>query len=391
MGTNPNRCLVGLALVAWLLLLTQCGGPGTPVLKGWAPTGSTPAGSAATPTEFLYVTSSNHDGEIISFPIDRDSGVLGAPTSAQGPMTASGIAPSQNQFLYVSSEQQGIIVAYQIDQTNGALTIVPGSPFSPSGQTSFSPLWLVAGPAVYTTAQNGISGFAIGFDGGLSTVVGSPYLGGLSGQAVLAQTATTPSNTFLYATNSLDPEGRISGFRIAAPASGILTPVPGNFDTGASTGPGAIVFDGGFSTPYLFVALNNTNQIATFSVDSSTGALTPVPGSPFFVGFAPAVLALDATQKFLYALNRTEGTISGYGIGGDGSVTPVVGSPFMAGTSPGSIAVTPDNYLYVTFPDSNVIGGFAINPSSGMLTALAATPFPVVAPGLLSIVAIPSP
>ncbi len=391
MGANPNRFLVGLALLGLPLLLTQCGRPGTPVLKGAVPYGPAPVGSSPTPTEFLYVTSSNHDGEIISFPIDRNSGMLGVPTSVPGPLTASGIAPAQNQFLYVSSEQQGIIDAYQIDQTNGTLTIVSSSPFSPSGQTSFAPLWLVAGSAVYTTAQNGISGFTIGFDGGLSTVVGSPYLGGLSGQAVLAQTNTTASNTFLYATNSLDPEGRISGFRIVAPASGVLTPVPGNFVTGTSTGPGAIVFDGVFSTPYLFVALNNTNQIATFSVDSSTGALTPVPGSPFFAGFAPAVLALDATQKFLYAVNRTDGTISGYGIGADGSTIPVVGSPFVVGTSPGSIAVTPDNYLYVTFPNSNVIEGFAINSSDGRLTALAPTPFSVAAPGLLSVVDIPSP
>jgi 6-phosphogluconolactonase len=379
----PTRVLSLVALVVSSVLLAQCGGASdTTICKGFC-------GSFAGEVEFLYVTSNTHGGEILSFSIDHNSGMLGAPASVPASMAASGIATAQNHFLYVASVQAGVIDAYEIDPGNGALAVVPGSPFSPSGQVSYSPLWLVAGAAVYTTAQNGINSFSIGPDGALSTVVGSPYAGGFSGKAVLAQTKTTAANTFLFATNSLDPDGRISVFQIIAPASGLLTPVTGDFFTGANTGPGDIVFSNAFSTPYVFVALKNSKQIAMFSAEPSTGALTPVPHSPFYAGFDPTSLALDGTQKFLYVLNSVSGTIAAFGITENGNLTSV-GSPFAVGPSPASIATTPDNFLYVTLPHSNTIEGFTINSSNGGLTVLPSSPFAALEPVLLSVAKISS-
>ena len=385
MSTSLIRRLTALATVFFPMLLTQCGGgmATSKVCKGTC--GSTAQGGA----EFLYVTSSSHGGDIVSFPIDRTTGALLASSSVPGPTAASGIASAQNQFLYVTDSEESMIHAFQIDQASGALAAVPGSPFPAFDQVSSPPVWLVAGPAVYTTSQNGISGFTIATNGALSTVVGSPYDGGFSGQAVLAQPSATSANTLLYATNPFDAKGAISVFLLVAPASGILTPVPGSFVTGALTGPEAIVFDGASSPPFVFVGLNKSKQIAVFSVDPSTGALTLVPGSPIAVGFESKYLALNAEQKYLYALDSAEGKIWAYVIQSNGLLGRVSGSPFLVGAQPASIAVTPDDYLYVTLPDSNVIEGFTINSATGGLATMATSPFEVLQPGLMSVVQVP--
>jgi 6-phosphogluconolactonase len=382
MSTNSIRHLIALSFLLLAALLTECGHGGATFCQGCGPT---PGSQGA---EFLYATSSR--GQIFSFPIDRKSGALGTLAYISGPTSASGVASAQNRFLYVADKQHGVLDAFLINQTSGALTAVSGSPFSTSSLKSFPPLWLVAGPVVYTTAANGISGFTIGSNGALSTVVGSPYSGGLSGQAVLVQTNTTPANNFLYATNFLDPNGAISVYWLVAPASGLLTPVPGTFNTGKLTGPGAIVFDSAFSTSFVLVALNNSKQIAVFSADPSSGALTPVPGSPFVPGLAPTALALSAEQTFLYALNSLDDAMSVYRVASNGVLTPISGSPFPLGAEPGGIVITADDYLYISLPDSNVIEGFAINSASGELTTLPGSPFPALQAGLLSVVQIPS-
>lgn len=381
--TTASRCLTAFGVALLSILLTQCGGTGP------AKFCAGPCQSTTGQKEFLYATSTSNGGQILPFSIDSNSGVLGASTPVPGPKTASGIASAQNQFLYASDMSEAAIHAFSIDQTTGALSVIPGSPFSGFGQGSSMPLSLVAGPAVYTTAENGITGFTIGSTGALSTVVGSPYAGGFSGQAVLAQTNTMSPNTFLYATNPADPNGAISVFQLVSPQSGLLTPVPGNFFTGASTGPHAIVFAGALSTPFVFVELQNSKQIAAFSVDPSTGALTTVPGSPFTTGFVATSLALSGEQKFLYALDSAEGKISAYGISSKGILSPIANSPFTVGANPTSIAITVENFLYVTLPDSNTIQGFMINANTGAITSMPVPTFAALGPGLLSVVQVP--
>src|SRR6202012_4268773 len=97
------------------------------------------------------------------------------------------------------------------------------------------------------------------------------------------QLVVDPSGKFLYASNDNDffgnnPTDSISAFTIEP--SGALTPVPDS--PFAIPGPG-----GGTSEPFgivdtgSFVYAALLNQVAAFSVDSTTGALAFVPGSPF--------------------------------------------------------------------------------------------------------------
>jgi 6-phosphogluconolactonase (cycloisomerase 2 family) len=87
---------------------------------------------------------------------------------------------------------------------------------------------------------------------------------------------------------------------------------------------------------YLYVARSGTNGgVAVYSIGSG-GALTPVNGTPFAAGSGTFSVALDNTGTYVYAANRTDGTVSGYTIVPGAttaalSLTPLNGSPYASG------------------------------------------------------------
>jgi 6-phosphogluconolactonase len=338
--------------------------------------------------EFLYANSSS--GLILAFPVDRNSGALGAPVSTPGPAMSFGIVSAQNQFLYVSDSQTAAVDAFSINQTTGALTAVPGSPFSfGSGINILLPQWLVAGSDLYMTGFLGLAGGSIGPDGALTPVPGSPFqLNALPAQAALGPSNANPSTLHLYVTDFADPNGAITAFTVD-PSSGTLSPLPGTVATFANSAPDGIVFEAG-PNAFVFVTLPATNQIAAFTVDQTSGALTPVPNSPFGTGNHPTYLVLNSFQNALYSVNSLDGTVSAFSIASNGGLTPV-GSPYPVGADPQGIVLSSDSrFLYVANPTSNTILGFSIG-SMGALSPLPGSPFPANGATLLTLVQIPPP
>lgn len=191
------------------------------------------------------------------------------------------------------------------------------------------------------------------------------------------------------------PPGGIFAFTIDS--TGALTAVPNSpftipGQTVANSPPTGIVDTGS----YVYAALSQANQIAAFSIVSVngafTGALTPVPGSPFSAGTAPTTLVLAG--NFLYAINSPVGsvssdrTISGYSINSaNGVLTQLSGSPFaIAGFSMATDSF--GRYLYVAEPAG--IQAFSIDSTSGALTPLSGSPLASGAT-LLTVVQIPPP
>ncbi len=81
--------------------------------------------------------------------------------------------------------------------------------------------------------------------------------------------------------------------------------------------------------------------VSAYTIDATSGALTPVAGSPFAAGGFTDILAVDPTGKFAYVANVYSNNVSAYTIDGtSGALTPVAGSPFAAGTQPQAITVT---------------------------------------------------
>ena len=119
--------------------------------------------------------------------------------------------------------------------------------------------------------------------------------------------------------------------------------------------------------------------VAAFAINSSTGALTNVPGSPFPTGSNdPAFIAGEPSGKFIYVADID--AIDGYVIDANsGALSPIAGSPFLTASSPQSIAVDPSGtFLYASGYQDSVIFGFSVDSGTGSLTALVGSPFPSV-------------
>src|SRR5207248_11042345 len=132
-------------------------------------------------------------------------------------------------------------------------------------------------------------------------------------------------------------------------ASNELTEVPPRVPTGAS--PIALAIDpaGGF----LFAANAGSNSVSVYSINSGSGALGEISGSPFPTT-SPLALALSPSGKFLYVANAPSGMVSAYGIQSTGALTG--GVSFAAGPNPSSIAVDSGAHsLYATHVTSSTV------------------------------------
>jgi len=387
MPTNAFRTLSTLFMVVVLsLALTSCGSNAN-VICSPPPSGSNNSGictcaseTGACPItpgpEFLYGVGSSG---IQAFSIDHNSGALTALPSASGPSMSFGLTSVNNQFLYVSDSQNAQLDGFSINQTTGALTPLASSPFSTG--TFSAPVGLVS-PAgserLYIADVARVDAFTVDANGLPTALSTSPYLSGTNLFLTI-----DPSGQFLY-TSIDDPPGGIFAFTINS--TGALTAVPGSpftipGQTVANSRPYGIVDTG----TYVYATLSGTNQVGAFSIVSATGALVPVPGSPFSAGATPLTLVLAGS--FLYALN--DGGVSGYSINSStGVLTPLSDPPFaIIGGS-----MTTDflgQHLYV--PGLNGVQAFSIDATSGNLTPIAGSPFPGGAASALTVVQIPPP
>lgn len=354
--------LAGISvLLALAAILNACGGSSTvcPLAGGCC------VGAACAQPEFLYATATN---KVLVFSVDRNSGVLTAKTPVNGPSDGTGLrATAGNSFVYVSDINAQNVDAFAVDATSGALTPISGSPFagvsSPTGLVDNGKFLYVA-----NLEDDTISGFTIAANGALIPLAGFPLATAPGPIAV----AIDPTGKFLYVSNFHSGLGQISGYAIDA--SGGLTPVPGSpYTSVLSGGPQGLAIQS--NSKFLYAALTNNGSVAGFTIDGTSGALTPIAGSPFPDAGQPNDVVIEPMEKFLYTCNGATGTVNGYSIDGTtGALTPLSSSPFPVGSGPLRMAVE-FGRLYVTNSASNSISGFSMDGSSGALTALSGSPY----------------
>lgn len=120
-------------------------------------------------------------------------------------------------------------------------------------------------------------------------------------------------------------------------------------------------------------------ELDTVAIDSTTGALTQLAGSPFSAGKDPLRIASDPSGKLLFTVNSQDNTVSAFTIDAtSGNLVPVVGSPFPVLAAPDALTVDPTGaFLYVA--DSSSSGGdisvFRISAGTGVLNAIGGSPF----------------
>jgi 6-phosphogluconolactonase len=351
----------GFALVtslAALLLLAACGGGG-----------STPTPPTST-SDFLYEANNN---QVSIFQVDSSTGsVISTPLPATGPALGGGLALTSTNFLYAADSGNNAVDAYSVNTSSGALTTVSGSPYTvASGQGASGMSVDSAGKFLFVPQHNTnqVAAFTINSAGQLTMVPGSPFSTG----SFPVQSIVDPSGKYLYVSNNMDALGGISAYTIGS--NGVLTPIPGApFTTLVNGGPaGMAVHPNG---NFLYIAMAGVTaagtQVVGQMINTTTGALSPIPGSPFAVGNEPTEVAIDPAGKFLFASNLADNTVSVFTIdSSSGMLTPVGGSPFMTGPNPTEMVVNKSSaVLYVIAANSTSISAYTIG-SSGTLTNVA--------------------
>ncbi|MBI3557110.1 MAG: beta-propeller fold lactonase family protein, partial [Deltaproteobacteria bacterium] len=88
--------------------------------------------------------------------------------------------------------------------------------------------------------------------------------------------------------------------------------------TFSSTTPQDLTCVGSGTTPnfnyFIYVANQGSNDVSAYTINTSTGALAAVSGSPFTAGTNPFSVAVDPLGKFAYAVNGTTHDVSAYTI-----------------------------------------------------------------------------
>jgi len=109
--------------------------------------------------------------------------------------------------------------------------------------------------------------------------------------ADLTAIAVTPNGKFLYVADATN----IYGFVVNA-ADGSLSPVAGSpFPDGHTMARNASTLQVDNSNQFLYFAVTDLNAVVAFKIDPNSGAIAPVPGSPFAIGATPASMAVART------------------------------------------------------------------------------------------------
>ncbi|MGA8222612.1 MAG: choice-of-anchor D domain-containing protein [Candidatus Acidiferrales bacterium] len=134
---------------------------------------------------------------------------------------------------------------------------------------------------------------------------------------------------------------------------------------------------------FVYTADYSAHNISGFQLNPSTGALSPIPGSPFNERLDPFALAVDPAGRFLFAANTKDNNsgdndVSVFQINPTtGALTETPNSPFSAGNGAGPTTLATDPlglFLYVGNTTNNAdtslgeVDVYSINQTTGALT-----------------------
>jgi 6-phosphogluconolactonase (cycloisomerase 2 family) len=217
--------------------------------------------------------------------------------------------------------------------------------------------------------------------GRLQPVPGSPY--DLPGGGEPHQVAVDPSNRFVYVTTkkaTATNRGQIYVFSRDA-QTGALSPIVGSPFSAALDLRSPVIDPQG---RFLYVGEPAAEMVYAFQLNSTTGAVQPLPDRNYFsaannldgVAMAPSKPFLYATAAlYVSDADPDRGFVLTYAIAGNGALTRV-GDMTPAGRDTGIPAVHPNGrFLYAPNSESNDVSGYALDPATGAPTPLIGSPF----------------
>ena len=233
------------------------------------------------------------------------------------------------------------------------------------------PFTVTLPPVVYVNlhgnaASNGVAGFAVGTDGSLAPLPGSPWLVGVT-EANFGGDADSvrvhASTRRVFASNALG-----LGVWDVNPSSGALTEVAGSPFLVSTTG----AFYGVDVTPAGDVVFlpDYTNNVMYALAVAGDGSLTPVPGAPFpsQVTGGMDIAKIRPDGQFLYVSDESGPTkITVYAVATNGVLTEIGGSPFTATGSGWGLEMHPSG-KFLFHPADSVLSELEISAPTGTLT-----------------------
>jgi 6-phosphogluconolactonase (cycloisomerase 2 family) len=333
----------------------------------------------SSPGRFAFFAGGFHvapGGVVAAFLIDAESGALVAAgqtiinaTTMAYPLIS--ISPN-GKFAYVTNISSGNLSVFSISDSSGALIETALSPITIQIPTFAGTLTFnSAGTLAYYVANSKINAYVI------DSATGIPSVSTLA--AVPAGNSRTVAidalNHFAYAVDTI--ANKIYAYSIDS-ASGALTAIAGSPFAG---GTGAITINPSGTVCYLPDSTAKT--ISAYAIDGNLGTLTPISGSPFATSGDVISVAIAPSDAFVYALNFAAQTIDVFAVdAGSGALSPL-GSSYQAttGITPNSFVIHPSGkfaYVPAAFDDGLMdIGGvseFSINSTTGVLTPIIGSP-----------------
>lgn len=327
---------------------------------------------------------------------------------------------SKSSLVYIASQgtNPGTISAYKLNLKNGTLSSSNGA-LTATGKsinTGTQPNALIFDP---TNTFAFVADFGSPLDPGTDNTVksGDVMAFSIAKDGTLASVGTaipippTPTNNDCFSSNpvalAMDKDGKFlfvavqTFFNVNGSAA-----CPGNQPNGTS-GPGYItaypVSSGTLGTPvsatipfppgpagsnipqptavavanglnYVYVTDGVNNTVVGFAFDTTSGALSSVPGQFLAVGKIPRAVLSPPQGTFLYVANSGSDDIYEFFINADGSLMPVSNTTTTISSGVGPIAMLTDpnaKYLFALANGGSQINAYTINRVTGALLAVA--------------------
>jgi 6-phosphogluconolactonase len=224
------------------------------------------------------------------FQVNSTSGAISQSNSAGLGYSGAAFSPDGKAIFSLNASDNPQNLTFSVDPATGATSVVFNGPglgpvipgpivVHPSGKFLYVPVKGAMFIPPDPNAKGGLLCFSVGSDGAWSPLATSP----LNSNTSFTFAVIDPSGSHVYA-----------------------------------------IGDGG---PFVY----------GFNVDSATGELTAISGSPFLINATNTfALAFDPSGKFLFV--SQPGAISSFHVGQDGGLMAVNGSPFASGSELSSLA-----------------------------------------------------
>lgn len=323
---------------------------------------------------FAYVPNGG-SGSLSEYVINKSTGALvpltGSPVTVAGSkqLYEAKVDPT-GAFLYAVDNGANAIFGFSISQSNGSLTPIANSPFT-TGKGPVSLAFDSTGSFLYVAnyTDSTLSAFSLATSTGeLVPLITPTYT--VTGNAQPSQIVNAGSHLYVadHATNSIDV------FTITAGTGALAEGIAGSpFAT--DTQPYAITVDPTGAVLYTAnAAASGNGSISAFTINSTTGTLSPVAGNPQSIPVS-WYISIDPQSKFLFVTESTGVAVYPITLATGVLGTVAAGSPFAAGTHPYSIGVDPSaQFVYVGNDGSANVSEFTLNDSTGVLTTVVGSP-----------------